>query len=80
MPQSAFYAHENVSLDKNVDTTIKLVQTKPEDLDFVYEINKCVDWIKSNNFQKVRNKRLVTGFFKPLFFKGMPTISRLSIT
>ncbi|XP_018561728.1 2-(3-amino-3-carboxypropyl)histidine synthase subunit 2 [Anoplophora glabripennis] len=53
MSHSQFYAHENVSLDKNVDASIKPVETKAEDLDSVYEIYKCVDWIKSNNFQKV---------------------------
>lgn len=66
MSQSAFYTHENVSLEKNVAATTKIVQVKPEDLDFVYEINKCVEWIKSNNFQKVRNMKHVT-LFQPAF-------------
>ncbi|KAJ8921166.1 hypothetical protein NQ315_013638 [Exocentrus adspersus] len=53
MSQSQFYAHENVSLDKSIDSTLKPVQTKADDLNYVYEISKCAEWIKSNNFQKV---------------------------
>ncbi|KAJ8967034.1 hypothetical protein NQ314_003151 [Rhamnusium bicolor] len=48
-----FSTEETVSLKKQFKLSFEPVYTKPEKLDDVYEINKCVEWIKSNNFQKV---------------------------
>lgn len=48
-----FSTNELVSLEKNVDNHKKLIQTSLEEIDSVYEIDKCVEWITSNNYEKV---------------------------
>ncbi|KAJ8984110.1 hypothetical protein NQ317_017319 [Molorchus minor] len=51
MPQ--FSTNAAVSLEKHVEIKTKPIESKLEDIDYVYEITKCVEWIKSNQFQKV---------------------------
>lgn len=48
-----FSTHESVSLEKSVELNTDLVQTDETELENVYEINKCSQWIKENNFKKV---------------------------
>ncbi|XP_023029970.1 diphthamide biosynthesis 2 [Leptinotarsa decemlineata] len=53
MPKLTFSTNEDVSLEKKIDSTSPPIQTNPEDLEYVYEIRKCAEWIKSNDFRKV---------------------------
>jgi diphthamide synthase subunit DPH2 len=49
---SQFSTNEAVSLEKGVDPVINPA-TRPEFIDEVYETERCLEWIRSNNFQKV---------------------------
>ncbi|CAH0548955.1 unnamed protein product [Brassicogethes aeneus] len=48
-----FSTNEAVSLEKTVETAVDLVETSQTDLENVYEIGKCAEWIKKNNYKKV---------------------------
>ncbi|XP_044764321.1 2-(3-amino-3-carboxypropyl)histidine synthase subunit 2 [Coccinella septempunctata] len=49
---SLFFTHEQVSLEKNVDTKV-IIENEPEKIRGLYEIDRCVSWIKTNNFRRV---------------------------
>lgn len=49
----SFFTNEAVSLERQIYLTKNLLQSKLENIDSQYEIYRCGDWIKSNNFQKV---------------------------
>lgn len=51
MPQ--FSTHESVSLEKDVELKAKLIQTNPTEIDEIYEVQKCVEWIRKSGFQRV---------------------------
>ncbi|CAG9770189.1 unnamed protein product [Ceutorhynchus assimilis] len=51
MPQ--FSTHENVSLEKEVEVKRAIIQTNSDVIEEVYDIAKCVGWIRENGFQKV---------------------------
>ncbi|CAG9854447.1 unnamed protein product [Phyllotreta striolata] len=53
MTKLTFSSNEAVSLEKQVDLLCTPIETKPEDLEAVYEISRCAEWIRSNNFKKV---------------------------
>lgn len=53
MSATTFFTNEAVSLEKQIHLPETLVQTKPENIDSQYELDKCSKWIQSNNFQKV---------------------------
>lgn len=53
MTENTFFSNEVISLEKSIDLTSTPVETKLEDLDEVYEINRCSKWIQTNNFQRV---------------------------
>ncbi|KAJ8950767.1 hypothetical protein NQ318_011260 [Aromia moschata] len=52
MPQFSYFTNEAVSLEKQVDLSTQPIETKLEDIEDIYEVNKCANWIKSNNFQR----------------------------
>lgn len=58
MSTVSFFTNEAVSLEKKVDLTENIWRTKLENIDSEYEIDKCVKWIQSNNFQKVTHNFL----------------------
>lgn len=51
MPQ--FSTHESVSLEKDVELKGKIIQTNPTEIDEIYEVQKCVEWIRKSGFQRV---------------------------
>lgn len=51
MPQ--FSTDESISLNKNIELNVSLANTSSKDLENLYEINKCCNWIKENNFRTV---------------------------
>lgn len=53
-----FSSHESVSLDKQINLTTELVRTNSKKLNETYEITRCADWIKSNQFKKVKMNKL----------------------
>ncbi|CAH1971071.1 unnamed protein product [Acanthoscelides obtectus] len=53
MSQSSFSTNEAVSLEKTVSRDQKPMETPLEAIDSVYEIDKCAQWIKTNNFHNV---------------------------
>lgn len=50
---SQFSSHEAVSLEKHIDTQENIIKTSNNEIDNVYEIEKCVKWILDNNYEKV---------------------------
>lgn len=54
MPQDNFSTPEYVSLEKVINLNAPLTAAKPEDLENLYELQRCAEWIISNKFQKVR--------------------------
>ncbi|VEN44739.1 unnamed protein product [Callosobruchus maculatus] len=53
MSQVSFSSNEAVSLEKTVNNEQKPVETAIENIDSVYEIEKCTQWIKIHDFHKV---------------------------
>ncbi|KAF7271016.1 hypothetical protein GWI33_016049 [Rhynchophorus ferrugineus] len=51
MPQ--FFTDDSVTLEKQIDLTDKFIQTHEGDLNKIYDIDKCCQWIQSNKFKKV---------------------------
>lgn len=51
---SQFSTNETVSLEKHIELKPHLTKIKPEDVEYVYEINRCANWILENDFKKVR--------------------------
>ncbi|KAL1502131.1 hypothetical protein ABEB36_007323 [Hypothenemus hampei] len=51
MPQ--FSTNEFVSLEKDVEVKRKTVEANSHEIDRLYEIQRCLEWIKTNNFKKV---------------------------
>ncbi|KAK5638455.1 hypothetical protein RI129_012750 [Pyrocoelia pectoralis] len=49
---SQFSTNETVSLEKEVNTT-QLVDTSEDALETIYEINRCIEWIRKHDFKKV---------------------------
>ncbi|XP_018329150.1 2-(3-amino-3-carboxypropyl)histidine synthase subunit 2-like [Agrilus planipennis] len=49
---AAFFSNEAVSLDKTVNTS-SVLTTKSDEIESVYDIEKCTNWIKENNFKNV---------------------------
>lgn len=54
MCSNSFFTNEAVSLEKQIDFKENPVQSKLENIDSKYEIDKCAKWIQFNNFQKVK--------------------------
>lgn len=50
---SQFSTNEAVSLEKHVELNPNLTKTKPEHIEYVYEVDRCVKWILENDFKKV---------------------------
>ncbi|XP_028129062.1 2-(3-amino-3-carboxypropyl)histidine synthase subunit 2 [Diabrotica virgifera virgifera] len=50
---TSFYSNEENSLEKVVVSNHPLIETKADDIDEVYEIKRCAEWIQSNGFKKV---------------------------
>lgn len=77
-----FSSKPSVSLEKSIDTSTALVETNPADIDRVYELEKCFEWITENNYKKVSpNRSLLSQFILlHLPYLGMSTIPRLSPT
>ncbi|XP_026461542.1 2-(3-amino-3-carboxypropyl)histidine synthase subunit 2 [Ctenocephalides felis] len=50
---SGFSTSEDVSLHKNVEDCDSIQETKLEDVEELYEIQKCSDWINTNKFVTV---------------------------
>ena len=55
---SQFFTNEAVSLEKGVDSVINK-PTESELIDDTYELKTCLEWIKSNEFEKVRTLFIV---------------------
>lgn len=53
MSTLSFFTNEAVSLEKRINLTEYPTQTKLENIDSEYEIYRCAEWIKTNNFHKV---------------------------
>ncbi|CAH1155502.1 unnamed protein product [Phaedon cochleariae] len=53
MTKLTFSTNEVVSLERKIDSTDDIIPTEIEDLEYVYEISRCAEWIRSNQFQKV---------------------------
>lgn len=49
-----FFTNELVSLEKLVEDKREIVKTELIDIIDTYEIDKCTQWIKDNNFERVR--------------------------
>lgn len=54
---SSFFTNEAVSLEKRINLEEQPVKTKLENIDSKYEIQRCVKWIQSNNFLKVKAEK-----------------------
>lgn len=50
---SNFATNEVVSLKKEILLTEDLCESNSSNIDDIYEINKCVEWIKFNKFKNV---------------------------
>ncbi|KAF2880158.1 hypothetical protein ILUMI_26021 [Ignelater luminosus] len=48
-----FSTNESNAFEKKIDNSTEILHTSQENIDFVYEIDRCTKWIRSNNFQKV---------------------------
>ncbi|XP_057671047.1 2-(3-amino-3-carboxypropyl)histidine synthase subunit 2 [Diorhabda carinulata] len=53
MTKLAFSSNETTSIEKPIELTRSPVNTNPDDLDDVYELNRCAQWIQLNKFKKV---------------------------
>lgn len=49
-----FSSNESVSLERTINSLKSPTQTHPEDIDKIYELEKCTKWITENNYKKVR--------------------------
>lgn len=64
-----FSSKPSVSLEKSIDTSTALVETNPADIDRVYELEKCFEWITENNYKKVSR---IDPFWHSLYFYISP--------
>lgn len=49
-----FSTNEANAFEKQIDDSTAILHTSVEDIDSMYEIDRCTKWIRSNNFQKVK--------------------------
>ncbi|KAK9874379.1 hypothetical protein WA026_002726 [Henosepilachna vigintioctopunctata] len=50
---SNFCTNEQISLEKKVHNRERIHQTDLNSINFVYEIDRCIEWITTNNFNQV---------------------------
>ncbi|GLV36925.1 Diphthamide biosynthesis 2 [Carabus blaptoides fortunei] len=50
---SQFSTNEAVSLEKRIEFSSEISKTKAEDVNNVYEVDKCAKWILENDYKKV---------------------------
>lgn len=63
----SFFTNEAVSLEKRVNIKAQPLQTKLENLDSQYEIDRCGKWIESNKFQRVTSENTIIPSLNILF-------------
>lgn len=49
-----FFTNELVSLEKLIEDKTQSIKTELNNINCVYEIDKCAKWIKDNGFKRVR--------------------------
>lgn len=48
-----FSSNPSVTLEKPVDTTKTSTTTNSENIDRIYELDRCIEWIKMNQYKNV---------------------------
>lgn len=48
-----FSSNPSVTLEKTVDSSKKPTATNSADIDRVYELDRCIEWIKTNEYKNV---------------------------